>query len=123
MPTYGYECLGCARSFETYQKITDDTLTQCDSCGGVLRKKVFPVGIVFKGSGFYVNDYSKKGGNGEEAAVQKSDPVTSEVAATPETDSAAAPTNAPEVKPAEAAPAAPVPAASTPAATPSPKPA
>ena len=60
MPTYGYECLSCANQFEVFQSIKDNALTICDSCGGVLRKRIYPVGIAFKGSGFYVNDYAAK---------------------------------------------------------------
>lgn len=64
MPTYGYECLSCDNQFETFQSIKDDALTTCDTCGGSLRKRVYPVGIAFKGSGFYVNDYAPKSGGG-----------------------------------------------------------
>ena len=55
MPTYVYECKACAKSFEVEQRITADPLTDCE-CGGRLRRVIQPVGISFKGSGFYVND-------------------------------------------------------------------
>jgi len=60
MPTYGYQCLSCDNQFEVFQSIKDDALTVCEECGGALRKRVYPVGIAFKGSGFYVNDYAPK---------------------------------------------------------------
>ena len=60
MPTYGYECLSCDNQFEIFQSIKDDALTTCETCGGKLRKRIYPVGISFKGSGFYVNDYAAK---------------------------------------------------------------
>ncbi len=60
MPTYGYECLSCDNQFEIFQSIKDDALTTCAECGGTLRKRIYPVGISFKGSGFYVNDYAAK---------------------------------------------------------------
>jgi len=60
MPTYGYECLSCDNQFEIFQSIKDDALTTCSECGGTLRKRIYPVGISFKGSGFYVNDYAPK---------------------------------------------------------------
>jgi len=60
MPTYGYECRACSQRFEVFQKITDPALTECESCGGSLRKLIFPAGIIFKGSGFYVTDYKNK---------------------------------------------------------------
>ena len=62
MPTYGYECLSCDNQFEIFQSIKDDALTTCAECGGTLRKRIYPVGISFKGSGFYVNDYAAKPG-------------------------------------------------------------
>ncbi|MEN6372320.1 MAG: FmdB family zinc ribbon protein [Armatimonadota bacterium] len=61
MPTYEYECCECGHRFEVFQKITDDPITVCEKCSGRVRKVLFPVGIVFKGSGFYVNDYKKSG--------------------------------------------------------------
>ena len=68
--------------FEAFQKMSDSPLTLCEACGGALKKLMFPVGIVFKGSGFYVNDYAKKsGGNGSEAPPSKapdSTPAASE---------------------------------------------
>jgi putative FmdB family regulatory protein len=63
MPTYGYECTACKDQFEVVQSIKDDPLTICQDCGGELRKKMYPVGIAFKGPGFYVNDYAKSSGS------------------------------------------------------------
>ena len=60
MPTYQYACTDCAERLEVVQKFSDDPLTVCASCGGRLRKVFSPVGIVFKGSGFYRTD-SRKG--------------------------------------------------------------
>ncbi len=61
MPTYGYECQACKVQFETVQRITEDALRIHEGCGGALKRLLYPVGIVFKGSGFYVNDYGKTG--------------------------------------------------------------
>jgi putative FmdB family regulatory protein len=55
MPTYVYECKSCQNSFEVEQRITEAPLTDC-VCGGTVRRVIQPVGIAFKGSGFYVND-------------------------------------------------------------------
>lgn len=60
MPTYGYQCRECGHQFEVFQKITDAAITACASCGGPVKKLLYPVGIAFKGSGFYVNDYAPK---------------------------------------------------------------
>jgi putative FmdB family regulatory protein len=56
VPTYQYACTECAERLEAVQKFTDDPLTVCPVCGGRLRKLFSPVGIVFKGSGFYRTD-------------------------------------------------------------------
>lgn len=57
MPTYTYHCESCGVRFDQYQKFTDEPLTLCPECGEVSLRKVFqPVGIVFKGSGFYSTD-------------------------------------------------------------------
>ena len=60
MPTYQYTCTECGEPVEVVQKFTDEPLTVCSVCGGRLRKVFSPVGIVFKGSGFYRTD-SRKG--------------------------------------------------------------
>jgi putative FmdB family regulatory protein len=59
MPTYGYRCNDCGVEFERFQKMSDAPVTTCDDCGGSVKKLLYPVGISFKGSGFYVNDYAK----------------------------------------------------------------
>jgi len=55
MPVYGYRC---ARShhFEVQQRITDPPLTQCPECGTPVTRVFYPVGIIFKGGGFYKTD-------------------------------------------------------------------
>lgn len=88
MPTYGYECLGCNAQFETVQSIKADPLTTCETCGGTLRKRIYPVGIAFKGSGFYVNDYAPK------AADTPSAPKPDAAAAAPAADAKPAETKA-----------------------------
>jgi putative FmdB family regulatory protein len=60
MPTYEYECKDCRHRFEEFQKITDKPLTTCPKCSGQLRRLITGgVGLIFKGSGFYVTDYKK----------------------------------------------------------------
>ncbi|MGH7642073.1 MAG: FmdB family zinc ribbon protein [Candidatus Dormibacteria bacterium] len=55
MPTYAYRCQS-GHQFETVQGITEPALASCTVCGSPVRRMVFPVGIVFKGQGFYKND-------------------------------------------------------------------
>lgn len=63
MPTYVYECSSCGHSFEIFQSMSDDPVTVCPECGKAVRRKIFGgSGIIFKGSGFYVNDSKKSGG-------------------------------------------------------------
>lgn len=57
MPTYVYRCKKCQHQFETIQKMSDEPLKECPKCKGEVARLIFPVGIVFKGSGFHVNDY------------------------------------------------------------------
>src|SRR5713226_6410532 len=56
LPTNTYTCTACNDHVEKRQSFTDPPLTTCAQCGGTLRKIIHPVGIVFKGSGWYVTD-------------------------------------------------------------------
>ena len=60
MPTYAYRCASCAHEFEQFQRMSDAPLTECPECGSAVRRVIFPVGVVFKGSGWYINDSRKK---------------------------------------------------------------
>ncbi|MBN1563377.1 MAG: hypothetical protein JXA10_06040 [Anaerolineae bacterium] len=60
MPLYEYQCAECGVRFERVQKFTDKPITVCPECEGEVHRLIGPVGIVFKGKGFYVND-SKSG--------------------------------------------------------------
>ena len=71
MPTYQYACTECGDRSEVVQRFSDDPLTVCSTCGGKLRKIFSPVGIVFKGSGFYRND-SRNGSSSVPAAKEGS---------------------------------------------------
>ena len=71
MPTYQYACTECGDRSEVVQRFSDDPLTVCSTCGGKLRKIFSPVGIVFKGSGFYRTD-SRNGTSSVPAAKESS---------------------------------------------------
>jgi putative FmdB family regulatory protein len=83
MPIYEYACTACGERTEARQSFTDPPLDTCPICGGVLRKLYSPVGIVFKGSGFYSTDGkaskpSKKSGTGKDSGGEtKSEPSKS----------------------------------------------
>jgi putative FmdB family regulatory protein len=56
MPTYDYICRSCGARFEAWQKITDDPIETCPTCGHSVHRVLYPVGLVFKGGGFYKTD-------------------------------------------------------------------
>jgi putative FmdB family regulatory protein len=56
MPLYVYKCNDCENQFEVRQRFSDEPLTVCPKCEGQIRRVINPVGVVFKGSGFYVTD-------------------------------------------------------------------
>jgi putative FmdB family regulatory protein len=64
MPIYGYRCTECGHELEVLQSMSAEPLKVCSECGGALRKLLYPVGVQFKGSGFYTTDYRNGGGGG-----------------------------------------------------------
>jgi putative FmdB family regulatory protein len=60
MPVYEYACTSCGERTEAKQSFDDPPLDVCPHCGGKLRKLYSPVGVVFKGSGFYSTDARSK---------------------------------------------------------------
>lgn len=71
MPIYEYACTACGERTEAKQSFADPPLTECAVCGGSLRKLYSPVGIVFKGSGFYSNDGKKKSSTSSSSSETK----------------------------------------------------
>jgi putative FmdB family regulatory protein len=59
MPTYVYQCSNCNSTFEAEQRITENPLTSC-ACGseGTVKRIIQPIAVMFKGSGFHINDYA-----------------------------------------------------------------
>lgn len=60
MPIYEYECQSCGVRFERRQHMEDEPVKICPECGGEVQRLIQPVGIIFKGSGFYVTDNKTK---------------------------------------------------------------
>jgi len=83
MPTYVYECSSCNTQFEVEQRITENALDTCQ-CGsaGTVKRIIQPIAVMFKGSGFHINDYASKGAKTEEKTEK---PAAEAPAATPET--------------------------------------
>lgn len=64
MPIYEYECEQCGVRFERLQRMTDSPLSDCPECGGHIHRVMQPVGVIFKGSGFYVTDHKGRSSTG-----------------------------------------------------------
>jgi len=76
MPIYTYRCENCGVQFDRTQKFTDNPLTQCPECGKKTLRKVYtPVGIVFKGSGFYATDHHSPSGQSWASGAKSDDPA------------------------------------------------
>src|SRR5687767_13903618 len=60
MPTYTYQCDSCGHGFEAVQRFADDPLSECPQCRASIRRVIQPVGVVFKGSGWYITDSRPK---------------------------------------------------------------
>lgn len=56
MPIYEYECKSCGHRFTLKQSFSDEPTSTCPHCQGQVRRLIFPTGVIFKGSGFYVTD-------------------------------------------------------------------
>lgn len=83
MPVYTYQCDNCGVRFERNQKFSDPPLTRCPECSKKTLRKIFtPVGIVFKGSGFYATDHRSPSGS---ARANGTKPESSEKTEKPET--------------------------------------
>jgi putative FmdB family regulatory protein len=90
MPIYTYRCTNCGVEFDQYQSFSDDPLVKCPECGKkTLRKQFVPIGIIFKGKGFYATDNRSPSG-------QNSAPKEKKEPASEKTDSAAPAPAAPE---------------------------
>ena len=70
MPLYEYQCAQCGR-FELIQKFADPPLAVCPTCGQEVQKLLSSPAIQFKGSGWYITDYARKGGGGEGKEANK----------------------------------------------------
>src|SRR5262245_32509490 len=68
MPIYEYVCEKCGQSMEAIQRLSDPPLEVCEKCGGRLRKKVSAPAFQFKGTGWYVTDYARKGDSGKSSS-------------------------------------------------------
>jgi putative FmdB family regulatory protein len=87
MPIYTYRCENCGVQFERQQKFSDPPLTICPECNAKALRKVYtPVGIVFKGSGFYATDHRSPSGmtaSGKNTESEKKNDTEKKTTSTP----------------------------------------
>ena len=85
MPRYDYRCSNCDLVFEVKQSFSSDPVSTCPDCKSKAQRVIRSVPVVFKGSGFYVNDYGKGSGSSETSSTSKdSKPSKSENSNKPE---------------------------------------
>jgi putative FmdB family regulatory protein len=80
VPIYEYECERCEERFELMQKFSDKPIKKCHKCGGPVHKMLSAPALVFKGAGWYVNDYAnadRKRGQKAESDSKSSSTTTS----------------------------------------------
>lgn len=65
MPIYTYACDSCGHKFDLRQSFSDEPISECPACGAPVHRVVYPAGIIFKGSGWYITDSRKSNGSGE----------------------------------------------------------
>ena len=87
MPIYEYRCAD-GHLFEVMQKITDDPVTNCETCGAPVQRVFHPVAVHFKGSGFYNTDYGRKKGAGKDGGSDGSGESKSSESSSKSSDSA-----------------------------------
>lgn len=73
MPLYEYKCDACGHAFEKIVKFSDPPLEACPKCGGAVQKLFSSPAIQFKGSGWYITDYARKGQDGSDKKTDKKD--------------------------------------------------
>jgi putative FmdB family regulatory protein len=89
MPIYTYRCENCGVQFERRQNFSDAPLTRCPECNKKALRKVYtPVGIVFKGSGFYATDHRSPSGTSRAGTTEKSSEVKKEAGTESSTEKA-----------------------------------
>jgi putative FmdB family regulatory protein len=98
MPLYEYECEACGQRFEAIRKFSESDLDICSLCGkGPVRRLMSSPAIQFKGTGWYITDYSSKGNAGTESSgsskgeTKKSDSGSSETPAKTDSGGSASP--------------------------------
>ena len=98
MPLYEYQCESCHHRFELIQRFSDPHAHACPECGGPVKKLLSSPAIQFKGSGWYITDYARKGGAKEGGSAKPAEATTSAEKTAPSSDASSAPAAPPEKK-------------------------
>ncbi len=77
MPTYQYKCDECGVAFERFQHFSEEPIRTCPECNGSVHRVIHPVGVIFKGSGFYVTDNKRSNALTSKAEPKKPNKVES----------------------------------------------
>src|SRR5262245_46365965 len=77
MPIYEYECQKCGKTIEVIQRMSDKPLKKHAGCGGSLNKLISAAAFQFKGTGWYVTDYARKGSNTESKETKETKDTSS----------------------------------------------
>ena len=93
MPTYDYKCNNCGHHFEEFQSMKDDKLIVCPKCGkeSLVRLIGTGVGLIFKGTGFYLTDYKNTSGSKPSSEPVKETKSPGETSAAEKQDTTAIP--------------------------------
>ncbi len=95
MPLYEYQCESCGGRFEVIQRFSDPPVEVCQTCGGHVRKLLSAPAIQFKGSGWYITDYARKGMSASETGA----PAKSDDKAKPSSEASAKPASSSSANP------------------------
>lgn len=108
MPLYEYQCEACGKRFEQIQRFSDPGPDTCATCGqGPVRRLLSSPAIQFKGAGWYITDYARKGGAGAPSESGSAEKASSGEATKSGDTSASTPAAAPTAAPAPSTPAKP----------------
>jgi putative FmdB family regulatory protein len=77
VPLYEYQCKKCKHRFEKIQKFSDRPVKKCPECGGPVEQLLSAPAVQFKGSGWYVTDYARKGASSSESSADAKDNASS----------------------------------------------
>ncbi len=83
MPLYEYQCKRCGHRFEKILKFSDQPIKRCPECGGAVEQLLSAPAVQFKGSGWYVTDYAKKGSAAHASSSAAESDSSSKEAKTP----------------------------------------